>query len=120
MKIGVIGSRSWKDKKLIFDLLTNNKDKISEIVSGGAVSGADKIGARWARKNDKELVIFYPDKKRKHMYHYRNRLIAEYSDIVVAFWDGKSSGTMYTVEYAKKLGKKVIIVKNGDSPSIIF
>lgn len=114
MKVGVIGSRTWKDKNLIFDVLGLNKEKIKEIVSGDAVSGADKIGARWGRKNDKKVVIFAPDSKRKHRYHYRNRLIAEYSDVIVAFWDGKSSGTMYTVDYAKRLNKKVYIVKNGD------
>jgi hypothetical protein len=35
----------------------------------------------------------------------RNRWIAEDADQLVAFWDGKSPGTGYTIRYREKLGK---------------
>ena len=111
LKIGVIGSRKWKNSKLINEFLTTHKDKISEIISGDA-EGPDKMGARWARKNGVDVCYFPPDSKRKHRYHYRNRLIAERADVIVAFWDGSSTGTMYTCDYAKKLGKPVLIIKS--------
>lgn len=110
MKVGVIGSRKWKNNKLINNFLDNNKNKITEIISGDA-EGPDKMGARWGRKNNKDICYFPPDNKRKHKYHYRNRLIAERADVIVAFWDGSSTGTMYTCDYAKKIGKPVIIIK---------
>lgn len=112
MRVGVIGSRKWKNKKFVHGVLTRNKDKITEIISGDA-EGPDKMGASWARKNAVELVVFPPDSKRKHRFHYRNRLIAERAEIIIAFWDGSSTGTIYTCDYARKLGKQVLIVKNG-------
>ena len=39
----------------------------------------------------------------------RNMLIADYADIVLAFWNGKSRGTVYTVKYARKHGKNVYV-----------
>ncbi len=42
----------------------------------------------------------------------RNRYMVDNSDIVIAVWDGRSgSGTGATVNYAKKQGKKVIIIE---------
>ena len=39
----------------------------------------------------------------------RNYLIVSYCDVVIAFWDGKSRGTEYTINLAKKMNKKVIV-----------
>ena len=43
----------------------------------------------------------------KGFFPTRNRLIAALADIVVAFPSEHSSGTLITVKWAKKLGKKV-------------
>ncbi len=41
----------------------------------------------------------------------RNKYMVDNSDIVIAVWDGRSgSGTGATVNYARKQGKKVIII----------
>lgn len=37
----------------------------------------------------------------------RNRYMIDSADIVIAVWNGKPSGTGYTVNYAKEKGKKV-------------
>lgn len=59
-----------------------------------------------------ETQEFLPDhKKYKHAYHHRNRLIAEACDELIAFWDGRSTGTAYTVGYAKRIGKPVTVVR---------
>jgi predicted Rossmann fold nucleotide-binding protein DprA/Smf involved in DNA uptake len=81
------------------------------VISGGA-TGADHLGETWARRNGVESLIYHPDhKKYRHPYHHRNRLIAEACDVLVAFWDGRSSGTKYTINYARRIGKPVIIVR---------
>ena len=41
----------------------------------------------------------------------RNKLIVEECDCVLAFWDGKSRGTKFTLDYAKRLGKLTKIVQ---------
>lgn len=37
----------------------------------------------------------------------RNITIIEYSDIVIAFWDGKSRGTKFVIDNCRKLGVEV-------------
>ncbi|AXH72889.1 MAG: DNA recombination-mediator protein [Caudoviricetes sp.] len=110
-KIGVIGSRDWSDKKTVNEFLSNNIDKISLIVSGGA-RGPDSYGEKWAKKNKIPTSIHYPPKDRKRPFHYRNRLIAEECDILIAFQLGKSSGTQYTIDYMRSLGKPVMVFHN--------
>lgn len=40
----------------------------------------------------------------------RNSLIIDSSELVIAFWDGKSKGTQDSIGKARKSGKKLIIV----------
>lgn len=113
MKIAIIGSRDFKNKSLLDEtmqklLLQHN---ITHIVSSGA-RGADTLGVQWANKQNIETIVFNPDfKKRKNAYHFRNRQIIKESDIVVAFWNGHSTGTKYTINFAKTLEKETIIVR---------
>lgn len=118
LRVGCIGSRKWKDKQKVFLFLDYIQEYICAIISGKA-DGPDKFGERWGRKKGLEIAEFPPDSKRKHRYHYRNRLIVEDSDIIIAFWDGSSTGTMYTVEYARRLGKPVFIIKKDTDISIL-
>ena len=37
----------------------------------------------------------------------RNLLIIDYSDLVIAFWDGKSRGTKYVIDHCEKQGVNV-------------
>lgn len=38
----------------------------------------------------------------------RNRALVELCDILVAVYDGKPGGTQYTIDYARKIGRKII------------
>ena len=112
-KIAIIGSRDFKNKKLLNQTMQELllKYTITHIVSGGA-KGADTLGVQWANKQNIETIVYYPDfKNKKNAYHYRNRQIVRQSDIVVAFWNGYSTGTKYTVMFGKTLEKEVIVVK---------
>jgi predicted Rossmann fold nucleotide-binding protein DprA/Smf involved in DNA uptake len=111
VKVAVIGSRNFANTRLLADVLEEYRPTMTALVSGGA-RGADKLGERWANKHGIATEIFHPDHKRyKHAYHPRNRLIVEAADLVVAFWDGHSTGTAYTMGYAKRLGKPVRVVR---------
>lgn len=97
MRIAIIGSRSFSNPKLLASVMDEYRGRVAEVVSGGA-DGADRLGAKWARKHGVATRIFEPEhKKYRHPYHHRNRLIVENADLVVAFWDGRSTGTEYTV-----------------------
>jgi predicted Rossmann fold nucleotide-binding protein DprA/Smf involved in DNA uptake len=112
-KIAIIGSRDFKNKRLVDETMKPLLDRfhITYIVSGGA-KGADTLGVQWANKHNIPTKVHYPDfKKRKRAYHFRNRLIVQDADIVVAFWNTHSTGTKYTMNYAKSLEKELIVIK---------
>lgn len=109
MRVAVIGSREFDN----FDLLKSTLDNyyISKLVSGGA-DGADHMGEMYAVENRIKTLIFRPDydKHGQKAPIIRNKAIIDNSDFVIAFWDGKSKGTKYAIDYAKKLGKELKMV----------
>lgn len=113
MKVGVVGSRSFNDYKLLHDTLSNYS--IGTIVSGGA-KGADSLAKRYAEENNIPIVEFLPDYKnfKRRAPILRNRSIVENSTIIIAFWDGKSKGTEYTINLAKSLNIPAVVVNFKD------
>lgn len=87
---------------------------ISQIISGGAI-GADSLAERYALEKDIPLLEFIPDwdKFGKSAGMVRNKDIVKSCDILVSFWNGTSPGTKMSIDYARRLGKKVIIVGVG-------
>jgi len=106
MTVAIIGSRNITNIKIENYLPTD----ISLIVSGGA-KGIDTLAEKYADKNDIPKLIFLPDYKKhgKIAPLIRNRQIVDNADIVIAFWNGFSSGTKFTIDYAKKCGKKIVV-----------
>jgi hypothetical protein len=114
MKLAVIGSRSFRDYSLLKEKLDqiNAETPIKKIISGGAV-GADKLGEFYAEENNLKTKIFIPDWKKygRGAGIIRNEDIIKNSDKVIAFWDGKSKGTLSSIKLAEKYNKSLIIVK---------
>lgn len=110
MKVAVIGSRTFNNYESVKDKL-DSISGITLIVSGGAM-GADTLGERYARENDIPIRVYKPDwTKGRGAGFLRNTDIINDADIVVAFWDGKSRGTLDSIAKAEKQGKKVLIIK---------
>lgn len=110
MRYGIVGSRTFQDYDFLCSVLDPQRIFISSIVSGGA-RGADSLGERWANENDKIITVFRPDYERygKKAPFVRNKLIVNSSDIIIAFWDGKSTGTKHSLEYAESKGIKSVV-----------
>ena len=132
MKIAIVGSRRYENKKKIKDFIFKLKQEHGEdtvIVSGGCKDGADK----YAKKYALELGLQYEEYPPIHFpynlycplgehnynkpyqvsnYFKRNKQIAIYSDTIVGFIpEGvASNGAMSTIKYAEKFGKKTIII----------
>ena len=132
MKIAIVGSRRYENKKKIKDFIFKLKQEYGDntiIVSGGCKTGAD----RYAKKYALELGLQYeeyppfhdvhnlyctmPESRYRKPYsiknfHARNKIIAGTSDIIVAFIpEGvEANGTKNVLEYAKKFDKKRIII----------
>lgn len=47
----------------------------------------------------------------KDCMHKRNRYMVEHSQHLIAVWDGQTGGTAYTLNYAKKKGLNIVILK---------
>lgn len=109
MKIAIVGSRNVTVSD-IGKYISNAE----EIVSGGAV-GVDCCAAEYAKKNGIRLTEFLPQYERygRAAPIVRNKEIVDYSDKIIAFWNGNSKGTLSVITYAQKTGKpcEIIICK---------
>lgn len=107
MKLAIIGSRTCP----AVDIEAQLKSIPDTIVSGGAV-GADTYAREFARKKGLKLIEFFPnyDRYGRGAPLERNKLIVEECDCLLAFWDGKSRGTKYTLDYAKEMNKPIKVV----------
>lgn len=106
MRIGIIGSRSITDLNLEPYL----PNPITQIVSGGA-RGVDTIAGEYAREHGIPLLEFLPEYQKygRAAPLKRDLLIIDNSDIMIAFWDGSSKGTAFSVEQCRKAGLEVIV-----------
>lgn len=113
MKVIIAGGRDFNDYNLLkskCDKFLKNSSNI-EIVSGTA-NGADKLGEKYALENGYKLTKFPADwSLGKKAGYIRNKQMAEYSDCLIAFWDGLSKGTSHMINLAKEMNLKVRIVK---------
>ena len=107
MKLAIIGSRTCPP----IDIEQYLKYIPDTIVSGGA-KGADTYAREFAQKHNLKLIEFLPeyDKYGRAAPLVRNKLIIDECDCVLAFWDGKSRGTKFTIDYAKEKNKPVKII----------
>ena len=132
MKVAIVGSRRYENKKKIKDFVFKLKQQYGDktiIVSGGCKQGAD----RYAKKYALELGLQYEEYPPFHEVHNlycvlpesrydkpfsmrnffaRNKILVGTSDFIVAFIPKgvEANGTMNVLEYAKKLNKKRIII----------
>ena len=132
MKIAIIGSRGYTNKRKIKEFIFQLKNKFEEdliIVSGGAKDGADKYAKRYALEFGLPYSEFPPQHEPHNMhcvmeaynygkpygvgyFHKRNKDLVKYSDRVVAFCkDGEiTNGTKSALEYCEKINKKYVIL----------
>ena len=106
MKLAIIGSRN-----LVLEDISPYTAGCDEIVSGGA-KGVDTCAAEYAHKNGIKITVFLPnyEKYGRAAPIRRNEQIVDYADKVIAFWDGRSKGTLSVIKYAEKIGKECQVV----------
>ncbi|MBM3309311.1 MAG: DUF2493 domain-containing protein, partial [Candidatus Altiarchaeales archaeon] len=111
VKVAVVGSRNYADKQRVVDFVNGLKEG-TIVVSGGAL-GVDTWAVETAKARGLETIVIQPEFKqaggpyKPEDYFRRNDRIVDESVFVAAFWDGKSKGTRYTMERARKQGKLV-------------
>ena len=107
MKLLVVGSRSIEN----LDLSKYITEEVSIIISGGA-KGVDTLAENYADKHGISKLVLRPNYSvyGKAAPIIRNKQMVDICDNVLIIWDGKSNGTKYTIEYAKKCGKQFTLV----------
>ena len=107
MKLAIIGSRNLH----VENLSDYIPEGVTEIISGGA-HGIDSCAREFAVQNGIRLTEFLPDYRRygRGAPLKRNNLIVDAADEVLAFWDGNSRGTAYTIRYAHEKSKNVRVI----------
>lgn len=110
-KVIIAGGRDFNDYDMLKFRIGILGINIDEIVSGGA-KGADSLGEQFAKEKSIKVIKFPADwvKHKKGAGFIRNVEMAEYANILIAFWDGKSSGTKHMIDTATKLGLQVHII----------
>ncbi len=108
MKVAIIGSRGLQ----VEDFSPYLPEDVTEIVSGGAI-GIDRCARQYACENGLKLTEFLPDYEQygRQAPLLRNLEIIDYSDLVLAFWDGQSHGTRFVIENCKKKNKPLKIFR---------
>lgn len=119
MRLLVCGSRHFTDDTLLdntlFDI-TGLRDhyNFGTIIHGNA-KGADTFAALWGYRMGWKVKAFPADWEEygKAAGPIRNKQMLDEGkpDLVIAFWDGKSTGTKNMIEQAQKTGIPVKIVE---------
>ena len=122
-RVVIAGCRDYTNydelKEYVDMCLSNIREENEIIIVSGGAKGADSLGEQYANENGFEVELHLADwdKYGRGAGPRRNKEMAEVSDFVICFWDGKSRGTKSMIEYAKQLNKPVRvkqIQKNGD------
>lgn len=111
IRVAIVGSRDFCSKNLV-ERFVYLLPKEWTIISGGA-RGVDSWAEETANHHSRHTVIHRPNWKKfgKAAGFIRNNTIIRDSDVVVAFWDGKSKGTRHSIQLAKNLNKICFVVK---------
>ncbi len=89
-----------------------NPESCGAIVSGGAI-GIDSLAKNWAFRHKIEYIEFKPNYEiwGKQAPLERDKDMVDFCDVVIAFWDGVSSGTQFTFNYALKQQRIIFVHK---------
>ncbi|MCE2711469.1 MAG: DUF2493 domain-containing protein [Cryomorphaceae bacterium] len=118
MKLAVIGSRSFNEQT-VFDTILEDflrNKSIPTILVSGKAPGVDTLAEKWASRKGVPTRIFEPKyekfpkrERRWRANKERNTEIAEFCEVLLAFWDMRSTGTKDTLIKALDLNKTVYI-----------
>ena len=127
LRVIIAGSRDFADYQLLKEkcaelISTYNSDEFPVRIISGTARGADQLGEQFAIEENYLLSKFpamwgFYGKKAGYL---RNVEMAQFAidnrnkGLLVAFWDGKSKGTKWMIDIAKRYGLDVEVVQYVD------
>lgn len=128
MKILVTGSREASQGLIdsLLNWLENYKNKTDVEIIVGDAEGIDESTIIFCDNNNIPITVYGAYNKVRHKtktgkniptnltYPQRDELMAKLCDSALAYWNGISSGTVYTYKCVMDLGKPVLITTERD------
>ena len=114
------GSRGLERSSQIMDVITEELGELnseSTIIIHGGASGIDTLVDEIATYMKFKIIIYKPKYQiyGKKAPLIRNQEMVDIANKVIAIWNGRSHGTLYTINQAKKAGKQIKIYLFKDS-----
>lgn len=113
MIYGIVGNRKGWTFGYVKSMLKNIGIGSGDILVSGGAQGVDTYAEQYARQVGAEMWILFPDPKEPlpDRYMDRNKEIARRCETLVAFDKGscERTGTASTINFARRLGKEVIL-----------
>ncbi len=108
-RVAIVGSRKYARLDLVVDYV-GALPPGTVVISGGAI-GPDLAAEATATGHGLDTVVILPDWARhgRAAGPRRNQEIVAAADAVVAFWDGTSPGTRWTMRFAVEAGKTLTV-----------
>ncbi len=115
MRVAIVGSRDYPDIDHVLAYVRLLPPE-SVVVSGGA-RGVDEAAEAAALECGHRVESIAADWKNRgrRAGPERNAKVVERADRVVAFWDGKSRGTLDTIRKAVAAGKQCAVKRPGQA-----
>lgn len=112
MRVIIAGGRDFKDWGLFSHVWAKHRDDITTLVTGGA-EGADQMAERYAEEDGLHTAQFLPDWNAhgKAAGPRRNERMAQYAEVLIAFWNGTSKGTKNMISEALRYGLEVHVYR---------
>jgi len=102
----VSGSRGYCCPERVRSMVRRFSDKEWILIHGDCPDSPDGIAGEEAERLGMVVGKFpYVSSLGRAGGHVRNRAMVDMADMCLFFWDGESSGTGKTIEYAKASGK---------------
>ena len=116
-KIIVAGGRDFNNYEFLSSKLDELFEKFPDFkkhqitIISGMAKGADTLAIRYADEHKLTKILFPANWKKYPLIagFLRNEDMLSIATHLIAFWDGKSSGTKHMIEIAKKKGIPVWI-----------
>ena len=108
MRVAIVGSRHFPDLERVESFVDGLADG-TRLVTGSA-SGVDAAATRAARRRGIAVQVIgagFEEARDPSAAASRNQRLVDQCDLLVAFWDGASTGTRATVDRALDSGRDV-------------
>jgi hypothetical protein len=118
MRLIIAGGRDFNDYDFLADetsrfIIENVGRQEEVIIISGLAKGADTLGCQLAQECGYPLEGFAAEWGRygRSAGIKRNKLMAKSGTHLLAFWDGKSRGTMHMIDFAYEQGLVVKVIE---------